>query len=82
MTFTIAIIRKAAQKAARYGAVNIAQKVPGSVAAQVLTEIDAALAYLGLQHYVTLVEFQNAAVRCGLAADWGTQIYMIMGYIL
>lgn len=82
MTFTIAVIRKAVQKAVRYGATKIAQNVTGSTAAQVLTEIDAALSYLGMQHYVTLVEFQNAAVRCGLTADWGTQIYMIMGYLV
>lgn len=40
MTFTVAVIRKAAMKAARYGAVKIAEKVPGSTAARVLANID------------------------------------------
>lgn len=80
MTFTIAVIRKAAMKAVRYGAVKIGEKVPGSIAAQVLANID--VSYLEIQHFVTLIEFQNAAVRCGFTAEIGTQIYMIMGYLL
>lgn len=82
MTFTIAVIRKAAMNAARYGAAQIAQRVPGSVAARVLANIDTTLSYLGIQHYVSLAEFQFAAVRCGLSAEVGTTIYMIMEHII
>ncbi len=76
------MIRKAIQKASRYGASIVGENVSGNQALKVLQNIDKTLSYLGLSHWVSMEEFAYAAVRVGLNRQVGIAVYHIMDFLI
>lgn len=81
MSFQIKVIRLAIKKAMKYGK-SMVGGVAGEQIALVLGEIDATLGYLGLEHWVAMQEFLNAAVRICLNRQVGTAVYHAMNFLL
>jgi len=79
---TLKVVRIALHQAVRYGRRVIKRGVTGDTAARVLGDIDRTLQYLGLEHWVTMEEFANAAVRVGLSRQTGIEVYHIMSALI
>lgn len=52
----------------------------GNTVAKVLKNIDATLGPLGLDYWVSMEEFANAAVRVGLSQDIGIAVYHVVDF--
>lgn len=57
----------------------------GTTAAEttlVLDDIQRTLGYLGVEHWVSMEEFMNAAVRVGLSREVGAIIYEVVSFLI
>ena len=82
-SFQIKIIRKAIATALRYGSATIGNSgIAGTRVVAVLEAIDARLAYLGLDYWVSMEVFADVAVSLGFDRSVGIAIYNIMSWLI
>ncbi|UJR34724.1 hypothetical protein I4U23_027501 [Adineta vaga] len=79
-SFQIKVIRAVIKKAEMYAAATMGEGLAGNTVAKVLKNIDKTLGPFGLNYWVSMEEFANAAVRVGLNRQIGIAVYHIVDY--
>jgi hypothetical protein len=75
MPYQIKVLKQVLKKVGKYAGAEIGEGVSGDLATRVINEIIKVLDYLGLEHWVSMEEFLNAAARLGLDRKIGSHVY-------
>ncbi|CAF1103444.1 unnamed protein product [Adineta steineri] len=79
-SFQIKIIRAVIKKAETYAAATMGEGLAGNTVAKVLKDVDKILGPLGLNYWVTMEQFSDAAVRVGLTRQIGIAVYHVVDF--
>ncbi|CAF1060508.1 unnamed protein product [Rotaria sordida] len=79
-SFQIRAIRAVIKKAEQYAAATMGEGLAGNTVAKVLKDIDKILGPAGLDYWVSMEEFANAAVRVGLNRNVGIAVYHVVDF--